>query len=329
MRRWCDLLLLDEVQDLQPEWVDSMLTRLRPNGRAVLMEDPDQQLYADRVPFDVPDAVTVTSNENFRSPRAIVRLINGLRLTRSEVEAKSPHEGDMPDPIIYDSPEAIARSTSEAVECCLRRGFGVDDIAVVSMRGRDRSVLQQLDRLGPWTLRRFTGRWDDGGAPPLSCGFSLGTRSLFVATEMETADTRPTRAARDFDCASPHSPLDVSPDLGGVSALDADCQQIIHRHRSELAHAHDASLFQLADCSDTCRLTVVVCVQVLQTSKQRDPTPAIRPSHQVCVATIAALPKKPAPPAFAERLPKAAAFARRSPSFLRKTDSAIAARLSE
>ena len=116
-----DLLVLDEVQDLQPEWVQSMLQRLRPQGSAFLLEDPEQQLYKDRESFDIPDAVTITSNENFRSPRALVRLINGLRLTANEVEALSPHEGAMPDPIVYQTPERVAPCTVEAVQRCFEQ----------------------------------------------------------------------------------------------------------------------------------------------------------------------------------------------------------------
>ncbi len=168
-----DLLVLDEVQDLQPEWVQSMLQRLRPQGGAFLLEDPEQQLYKDRESFDIPDAVTITSNENFRSPRALVRLINGLQLTAIEVEALSPHEGEMPDPIIYQSPERVAPCTVEAVQRCLQRGFALEDIAIVSMRGRERSVLQGLENLGSWPLRRFTGRFDDGGSAIWSDGVLL------------------------------------------------------------------------------------------------------------------------------------------------------------
>lgn len=168
-----DLIVLDEVQDLQPEWVQSMLQRLRPDGRAFLLEDPEQQLYKDREPFDVPDAVTITSQENFRSPRALVRLINGLQLTVNEVEALSPHEGEMPDPIVYQTPERVAPCTVEAIQRCLHRGFGLEDIAIVSMRGRERSVLQGLESLGSWPLRRFTGRFDDGGSAIWSDGVLL------------------------------------------------------------------------------------------------------------------------------------------------------------
>jgi hypothetical protein len=160
-----DLVILDEMQDMQPEWVLAMLSRLKSQGKAVLLEDPEQQLYKDRVAFDLPDAVSVTSHENFRTPRSLVKLINMLRLTTAEVEAMSPFEGEMPDPVVYESAEKIAPCTVTAVERCLQRGFALADIAVVSMRGRERSVLQGLDKLGPWSLSRFTGQFDEGSTP--------------------------------------------------------------------------------------------------------------------------------------------------------------------
>ncbi len=160
-----DLIILDEMQDMQPEWVQALLSRLKDSGRAVLLEDPEQQLYTDRVAFDIPDAVTITSHENFRTPRALVKLINLLRLTPIEVEALSPFEGNMSDPIVYASPESVQSCTVQAVERCLQRGFDIQDIAIVSMRGRERSVLQGLDQLGAWSLRHFTGKFDEGSTP--------------------------------------------------------------------------------------------------------------------------------------------------------------------
>jgi superfamily I DNA and RNA helicase len=160
-----DLIVLDEMQDMQPEWVQALLSRLKDSGRAVLLEDPEQQLYTDRVAFDIPDAVTITSHENFRTPRALVKLINLLHLTPTEVEALSPFVGEMPDPIVYTTPEGVQPCTVQAVERCLQRGFAIQDIAIVSMRGRERSVLQRLDQLGIWSLRHFTGKYDEGSSP--------------------------------------------------------------------------------------------------------------------------------------------------------------------
>ena len=158
-----DLLVLDEMQDLQPDWVAALLSRLRPEGLAVLLEDPSQRLYTDREEFDISDAVTVTSMENFRSPRVLVQLINALRLTNSEVEAMSEYKGAAPDPIVYRNSSEIAPCTALGVRRCLERGFAIDDIAVVSMRGRERSELLNLSQLDQWSLRRFTGAYDSGG----------------------------------------------------------------------------------------------------------------------------------------------------------------------
>jgi len=160
-----DLIVLDEMQDMQPDWVEALLSRLKAKGKGVLLEDPEQQLYKDRISFDLQEAVVITSHENFRSPRGIVKLINLLRLTTLEVEALSPFEGELADPIIYESLEQIAPLTVKAVERCLIRGFALQDIVVVSMRGRERSVLQSQDTLGPWSLSRFTGRFDENSTP--------------------------------------------------------------------------------------------------------------------------------------------------------------------
>lgn len=192
-----DLLVLDEVQDLQPEWVESLLSRLREGGRAVLLEDPEQQLYKDRESFDIESAVIITSHENFRTPRALVKLINALHLTATEVDALAPTVGEMPDPIVYDAAEKIAACTVTAVERCLARGFALDDIAIVSMRGRERSALQGLERLGTWTLRRFTGRYDEGGGAIWTDGqlliesvrrFKGQAASAVVLTECDIAE---------------------------------------------------------------------------------------------------------------------------------------------
>jgi len=158
-----DLLILDEGQDLQPEWVQALLSRLRLAGRVVLMEDPNQQLYPDRPGYELPEATTVTSLENFRTPRQLVGLINLLQLSDVPIEACSPHEGELADPIVYADDSDVLQATEQAVQRCLQRGFALEDIAVVSLRGRGHSALLQADRLGPWPLRRFAGNYDEAG----------------------------------------------------------------------------------------------------------------------------------------------------------------------
>jgi hypothetical protein len=74
---------------------------------------------------------------------------------------------------VYQTLERVAPCTVEAVQRCLQLGFALEDIAIVSMRGRERSVLQGLESLGSWPLRRFTGRFDDGGSAIWSDGVLL------------------------------------------------------------------------------------------------------------------------------------------------------------
>lgn len=158
-----DLLVIDEMQDFQPEWVEALLSRLKAQGRAVLLEDPNQCLYADRAAFDLPDAVCVRSHENFRSPRMLVQLVNLLRLTAEPLEARGPLQGEIADPAVYCDEQTLLLQTEHAVQRCLDRGFGIHDIAVVTLRGRERSALLNHDRLGPWSILRFTGRYDETG----------------------------------------------------------------------------------------------------------------------------------------------------------------------
>lgn len=167
-----DLLVIDEMQDMQPAWVQGLAQRLRPQGRMCLLEDPSQQLYGNREPFSVEGEVVITSSENFRSPRSIVQLCNLLGLTPEPVEALAPHEGEVPDPIVYGGAgqPRLETATRQAVQRCLDAGHAIEDIALVTLRGRASSQILALQTLGPWTLRRFTGGYDEAGSPRWSEG---------------------------------------------------------------------------------------------------------------------------------------------------------------
>ncbi|MBH9553968.1 NERD domain-containing protein [Inhella gelatinilytica] len=155
-----DVLILDEVQDFQPEWVGALLKRLKPDGRAYLLEDPDQRLYQDREDFDIEGAVHVRCPDNFRSPRQLVHVMNALGLTRQAVVPKGPYDGEFLDPWVYSDERELLRNTEAAVKRCLDRGFQLKDIAVVTYRGRERSKLHHRTELGAWGIRRATGAFD-------------------------------------------------------------------------------------------------------------------------------------------------------------------------
>ncbi|MFG6468407.1 NERD domain-containing protein [Roseateles sp. BYS87W] len=165
-----DLLVLDEAQDFRPEWVLAALQRLHTQGQAVLLEDADQALYADRETFDLPEAAVLRSPDNFRSPRAIVDLINLLQLSETRVEGRGVEMGEPPDPLVYDGPRQLIRQTELAVRRCLEKGYALSDIVILSFRGRASSALHEIEKLGEWSVQRPTDQFDADGSMKWTSG---------------------------------------------------------------------------------------------------------------------------------------------------------------
>lgn len=163
----CDVLIVDEGQDFSSTWRDIVLRMLKPDGRALWLEDPDQNLYG-RAPVELPGWVTLHSDTNYRSPRQIVDLLGLLGAARQPVQAGSPFKGADIEEMTYPEGdlEALLAQTRRAVTSCLGAGFGRQDIALCSFRGRDKSAILKLERLSDThTLRSFTGAYDLFGNP--------------------------------------------------------------------------------------------------------------------------------------------------------------------
>jgi hypothetical protein len=168
-----DTLIVDEGQDFSAGWRDAVLRLLKPDGRAVWLEDPLQNLYGR--PAAAPDGwVTLHAHSNYRSPRDVVSLLVHLDPSRTamDITAASPFQSAGIDFLSYPDGDTAAMyaRTREAVAGCLDAGFGSADVALVSYHGRERSRLLHLDRLGPHTLRSFTGEYDAAGSPVIRDG---------------------------------------------------------------------------------------------------------------------------------------------------------------
>ncbi|MDY0054989.1 MAG: AAA family ATPase [Methyloversatilis sp.] len=188
-----ELLVIDEGQDFQPAWLESLLPQLTGQGRLYLMEDPSQRLY-EREEFDLDGAVTLRCDDNFRTPRHIIGVINALALTARPVSACSPYAGELPDFLTYGGSAELMRKTVEAVQALLERGIPLNDIAVLTGHGLKHSQLLSLDRIGPWRTRRFTGRYNRNGTPLWTDGellidsifrFKGQSRAGIVLTELD------------------------------------------------------------------------------------------------------------------------------------------------
>jgi hypothetical protein len=162
-----DVLIVDEGQDFSVEWRDVVLRMLKPDGRAIWLEDPTQNLYGREI-VPLPGWVTLTSHTNYRSPRQIVELLASIGAARHPVEAASPFVGADIEYFVYQQgdTEGMLAQTKHAITVCLADGYKRHDIAIASFRGREKSAILNLDTLGDaHTLRSFTGKYDLLGDP--------------------------------------------------------------------------------------------------------------------------------------------------------------------
>jgi hypothetical protein len=192
------LIIIDEAQDFDFQWVNSLLALRAESHRLYLLQDEDQQIYS-RQGFEVDGATRIRSNDNFRSPRKIVDLINLLHLTEQPVCARSPFDGEVPDVLTYsgDDPQAMLGATSDAVASFLAEGYRAEQIVVLSLVGKERSVAIAANEIGGLPVRRFLDTYDQDGNPEWSPGdllaetiFRFKGRSApaVVVTEVDFAE---------------------------------------------------------------------------------------------------------------------------------------------
>ncbi len=204
-----DLLIVDEGQDFSEAWRDALLRLLKPDGRALWLEDPMQNLYA-RDPVPLPGWVRLKSSANYRSPRAIVQLLRALPASAAaalpDIEAASPLAGADIEWLTYphDDDAQLLQQTRQAIVRCLASGFMRSDMALVSFRGREHSQLLNLEALGNHTLHSFSGRYDLFGNPLFRDGELLAESVyrfkgqsapaiIFSEIDLETLDERSLR----------------------------------------------------------------------------------------------------------------------------------------
>lgn len=164
-----DCVIIDEGQDFTTDWRDQVLRHAAPGARLLWLEDPLQNLYG-RPPLAMPEWVTLHARGNFRSPRAIVRFLQALLPDAVEIEAMGPFgEGGL-EVLVYRDAVELRERVKEAIRLCYAAGYKRDDLALLTFRGREHSLLMPYNQLGPHTLRTFTGQYDLLGHPLYSDG---------------------------------------------------------------------------------------------------------------------------------------------------------------
>jgi hypothetical protein len=164
-----DTLIVDEGQDFSETWRDLALRHLQPEGRAIWLEDPLQNLYG-REPVELPGWVRMRATSNYRSPRSVVRMLQNLLPEEFSIEAQGALQSSELVVLTYKDAAELTQQVKEGIRQCLAEGFKKADIAVVSFSGREKSLLFPYTELGPHRLKTYTGRYDLLGQPIYSDG---------------------------------------------------------------------------------------------------------------------------------------------------------------
>ncbi|MDP2788154.1 MAG: ATP-binding domain-containing protein [Pseudomonadota bacterium] len=164
-----DTVIVDEGQDFSEAWRDLALRHLKPEGRALWLEDPLQNLYA-RAPVELPGWVRIHATSNYRSPRSVVRMLQNLLPEEFSIEAQGALQSSELVVLTYKDAAELTQQVKEGIRQCLAEGFKKADIAVVSYSGREKSLLFPYTELGPHRLKTYTGRYDLLGQPIYSDG---------------------------------------------------------------------------------------------------------------------------------------------------------------
>ncbi|MDZ7829220.1 MAG: ATP-binding domain-containing protein [Halofilum sp. (in: g-proteobacteria)] len=154
-----DTLVVDEGQDFDPEWYETITLCLADDAAILWLEDPLQNLH-DRPATVLEGFATWHTRENHRSTRAINRFIEqhlGLAM-----ESANDLPGDPVELIPCAEPDEQIERVDAHVKALIERGFSADQIAILTVHGLDKSPFARVEQLAGERIQRAAGYTSDG-----------------------------------------------------------------------------------------------------------------------------------------------------------------------
>lgn len=155
-----DCLIVDEGQDFEEEWYEILKCFLTDSASVLWLEDPLQNLQG-KEPVPLDDFVTYRETANFRTPAIIGNFIKKT-LDVSFIQ-KNPLPGLGVAVHEYDDNNEQAKIVAHRISELQRTGFKPEEIVVVSCLGQQNTFFSGMDRIGQYTLRKYTGAYDEEG----------------------------------------------------------------------------------------------------------------------------------------------------------------------
>ncbi len=162
-----DALIVDEGQDFEPDWVDVLQLFLRSGAEMLWLEDPDQALSR-REATRLDGFVGYRCRANHRSPVSIARFVQRTLPFQFEIANDLPGLGVGVS--LYREATEQSATVARLVSGLIGQGFRHSDIAVLSLGSLKSATLAGAQKVGPFTLRRFTDQYDLLGNQVASAG---------------------------------------------------------------------------------------------------------------------------------------------------------------
>jgi hypothetical protein len=153
-----DTLIVDEGQDFEAGWFDTLRLFSRERADILWLEDPDQNLRHSRPVALEEEFVGFRARVNYRSPASIAQFLHRTLPFQFEMANDLPGLGV--GVATYSDPDEQPALVAQVVTDLLKRGFKHNDITVLSLRGLASSTLGSRQRVGNYTLSRFSGEYD-------------------------------------------------------------------------------------------------------------------------------------------------------------------------
>ena len=162
-----DCLVIDEAQDFDPEWFQVLDLFLNDPHDVLWLEDPTQNIRQTEPPVE-SGFTGYSVLDNHRSPYSIARFIRSVLPFEFECANDLPGLGVGVTP--YDDPAEQSPLAARIIMDLVRRGFSPSAVTLLTMLGHDKSVLSKCEKIGQFTVRRFTGEYDSSGSQIMSAG---------------------------------------------------------------------------------------------------------------------------------------------------------------
>ena len=174
-QRW-DALVVDEAQDLDPEWVQPLLNLLQDPGKdpLLLLEDSAQSLYREaRHDLGQPWRLDLSLRQHGAIRRAAC-------LAYPECGWEAPEEVPEDGAVVFQrsSPETWKRDLEAQLEVLGREGIRPDQVMILAPHRPESLGLKEGQRLGPWRLNAIRDWWEGDKADQVRMGTVYAFKGL-------------------------------------------------------------------------------------------------------------------------------------------------------